>query len=195
VLSSYWSSYYSGRPWYQRRAHWSNYWTSHQRLATRMTIDRSAARIGRAATRDTAIAEGRITRAGVAERVTREHGADRIRSGRETQGRAAAARAGMAHEQVRMLHENGAARDNARVQARTARAHEAPRISAGPAQRPAMPHIAQPNVSHGSPINAHAQMPAPRAAPAMPHAGAPQINAAPRGGGAAGGGGHGHERH
>ena len=199
VLSSYWSSYYSGRPWYQRRAYWSNYWTSHERFSTRMTIDRSAARIGRAATRDAAIAEGRTPRAGVAERVTREQGAAQIRGAREAQGRAAAA-------QTRVVHENGAARANARVQpmahARmqppTARAHEAPRISAAPAARPAMPHVAQPNVSRGSPMNAHAQMPAPRAAPAMPHAsgGAPQINAAPRGGGGpAGGGGPGHERH
>jgi len=41
-------------------------------VATRMTIDRSAARISRAAMRDAAIAEGRTPRAGVAERVTRE---------------------------------------------------------------------------------------------------------------------------
>src|SRR5215468_4855234 len=58
VLSSYWSSYYSGRPWYQRRAYWSNYWTSHERFATRMTVDQSAARFGRAATRKAAMAEG-----------------------------------------------------------------------------------------------------------------------------------------
>jgi hypothetical protein len=81
-----------------------------------------------------------------------------------------------------------------------ARAHEAPRVSAAPAARPAMPHVAQPNVSHGSPMNAHAQMPAPRAAaPAMPHGGgggAPHINATPRGGGApAGGPGGGHQKH
>jgi hypothetical protein len=59
--------------------------------------------------------------------------------------------------------------------------------------------VAQPNVSHGSPMNAHAQMPAPRtAAPAMPHGGggAPHINAAPHGGGApAGGPGGGHQKH
>jgi uncharacterized protein YraI len=206
VLSSYWSSYYSGRPWYQRRAYWNNYWTSHERFATQMTIDRSAARIGRAATRDAALAEGRTPRAGVAERVTREQGAAQIRGTREAQGRAAAAQARMAHEQARVVHENGAARANARVQpmahARmqppTARAHEAPRISVAPAARPAMPHVAQPNAGHGSPMSAHAQMPAPRAAPAMPHAGggAPQVNAAPRGGGgSAAGGGHGHERH
>ena len=200
VLSSYWSSYYSGRPWYQRRAYWNNYWTSHERFATQMTIDRSAARVGRAATRDAAIAEGRTPRAGVAERVTRERDAAQTRGAREAQGRGGPAQARMAHEQARVPQENGAARANARVQpmshARmqppTARAHEAPRISAAPAARPAMPHVAQPNFSRGSPMNAHAQMPAQRAAPAMVHAGggAPQINAVPRGGA-----GHGHERH
>jgi uncharacterized protein YraI len=205
VLSSYWSSYYSGRPWYQRRAYWNNYWTSHERFATQMTIDRSAARVGRAATRDAAIVEGRTPRAGVAERVTREQDAAQVRGAREARGRAAAVQAPMSHEQARVPHENGAARANARVQpmshARmeppTARGHEAPRISTAPAARPAMPHAAQPNFSHGSPMNAHAQMPAQRAAPAIPHAGggAPQINAVPRGGGPAGGGGHGPERH
>ena len=59
ALTSYWSSYYEGRPWYRRHAYWNNYWTSHQRLATRMTIDPRAARIGRAATRDAAVALGR----------------------------------------------------------------------------------------------------------------------------------------
>src|SRR6266567_4911008 len=59
VLSSYWSSYYEGRPWYRRHAYWNSYWTSHERLATRMTIDPRAARIGRAATRDAAVALGR----------------------------------------------------------------------------------------------------------------------------------------
>ena len=96
VLTSYWSSHYAGRPWYHRRAHWSSYWQSHERFATRLTIDRSAARIGRAAAaRDAARPEarsvqrsvpvsrrGRVqkervsveerTRAGVTERVTRE---------------------------------------------------------------------------------------------------------------------------
>ncbi|WP_265441156.1 DUF2336 domain-containing protein [Bradyrhizobium sp. SEMIA] len=59
ALASYWSSYYEGRPWYRRHAYWNNYWTSHQRLATQMTIDPRAARIGRAATRDAAVALGR----------------------------------------------------------------------------------------------------------------------------------------
>jgi len=31
VLTSYWSSYYAGRPWYHRRAYWSGYWQSHER--------------------------------------------------------------------------------------------------------------------------------------------------------------------
>ncbi|QOZ68933.1 SH3 domain-containing protein [Bradyrhizobium arachidis] len=59
ALASYWSSYYEGRPWYRRHTYWNNYWTSHQRLATQMTIDPRAARIGRAATRDAAVALGR----------------------------------------------------------------------------------------------------------------------------------------
>jgi uncharacterized protein YraI len=68
ALASYWSSHYAGRPWYQRRAHWSGYWQSHERFATRLTIDRSAARIGRAAAaRDAALPEGRA-RVGVEER-------------------------------------------------------------------------------------------------------------------------------
>src|SRR5262249_55795716 len=97
VLNSYWSSYYSGRPWYQRRAYWSNYWTSHEHFATRMTIDQSAARIGRAATRDAAIAEGRTPRTGVAMRATREQDATQIRGAREAQVRGAAAQARVAH--------------------------------------------------------------------------------------------------
>ena len=88
LLTSYWSSYYAGRPWYHRRAYWSGYWQSHERFATRLTIDRSAARIGRAAAaRDAALPEAKArvgveersrarveerTRAGVTERVTRE---------------------------------------------------------------------------------------------------------------------------
>jgi uncharacterized protein YraI len=205
VLSSYWSSYYSGRPWYHRRAYWTSYWTSHEREATRMTLDRSAARIGRAATRNGAIAEGRTQRGAAADRVSREQGAARIRGAREAQGRAAAVQGRTFREQGRFAHENGAARANARVQptahARVqppaARAHEAPRFSAAPAARPSMPHVAQPNVSRGAPMSAHAQAPVPHAAPAMPHGGggAPQIHAAPHGGGPGGGGGPGHERH
>lgn len=233
VLTSYWSSYYAGRPWYHRHAYWNSYWTSHQSIATRMTIDPRAARIGRAATRDAAVA---LEREGVRGKgpaaisgrnaVTSRHdaaiatrdaaiakrdasitkrdaavAADRTRAGRSER---------IAHErtnvqsrnprdaQARMMHDRAASPAAMRAQP-IARAHEAPRVSAAPAARPATPHVAQPNVSHGPPMNAHAQMPAPRAAaPAMPHGGggAPQVNAAPRGGGApAGGPGGGHQKH
>ncbi|WP_298257043.1 SH3 domain-containing protein [Bradyrhizobium sp.] len=208
VLSSYWSSYYSGRPWYHRRAHWSTYWNSHERAASRMTINRSAARIGREATRNAAAAKGRTPRGGMAERATRgERNAAQFRGAREAQGReargrqvGAQARMGqqrtgrerMNHE--RMGHKGGAARANARMQPPMARAHQATRSSAAPAARP-MQHVAKPNIGRGSPMNAHAQTPMPHAAPAMPHGGggAPHINAAQRGAVRAGGGGHGHE--
>ncbi|RXH25396.1 peptide-binding protein [Bradyrhizobium nanningense] len=238
VLTSYWSSYYSGRPWYHRHAYWNSYWSSHQSIAMRMTLDQRAARIGRAATRDAAVAleregvpgkgaaaisgrnaanarpDAAIAKrdAAIAKRdaaiATRDAAkrdatiaADRTRAGRSER---------IAHErtnvqtrnprdaQARMMHERAASPAAIRAQP-MARAHEAPRVSAAPAARPAMPHVAQPNVSHGPPMNAHAQMPAPRAAaPAMPHGGggAPHVNAAPRGGGApASGPGGGHEKH
>lgn len=230
VLSSYWSSYYEGRPWYRRQAYWNNYWTSHERFATRLTIDPRAARIGRAATRDAAVALGRDVHEGnVAisgrDAATARHdaaiarrnaavGIDRNRverSQRFVNERTAVQGRNPRDAQARMMHEQAASRAAARTQPTAvraqpnavraqpmARAHEAPRVSAAPAARPAMPHMAQPNVGHGAPMNAHAQMPAPRAAapaPAMPHpgggGGAPHINAAPHGGGPGGG----HEKH
>jgi uncharacterized protein YraI len=221
VLSSYWSSYYSGRPWYHRRAYWTNYWTSHEREASRMTINRSAARIGRAATRNgnAAMAEERTPRAGMTGRAAREQGAAQSRGAREAQGRETRGREALGREagaqarigrermgqqrigqermgQQRMGRERGAGRANARMQPPAARAQQAQHFSAAPAGHPTMPHVAQPNVGRGSPMNAHAQAPAPRAAPAMPHAasGAPHINAAPRGGAPARSG-HGPERH
>jgi uncharacterized protein YraI len=137
VLTSYWSSYYAGRPWFQRRAYWSGYWQSHERFATRLTIDRSAARIGRAAAaRDAALpgAKERVgveersrarveertrsraterTRAGVTERVTREKDIA-PRSAREVRERAAV--------QPRMTRENAqTARENARMTRESAR--------------------------------------------------------------------------
>jgi uncharacterized protein YraI len=211
VLSSYWSDYYSGRPWYHRRAYWNNYWSSHERDATRLTLDPRAARIGRAATREGAIATGRGTTVGesrarvgsnehatvgVNDRATREHGAQ-VRAARQAEGRNAAAQARMTRESA-----PGRAAQHVQQSARApmhqpmARGHEAPRLSAAPA-RPSAPHIAQqPGVSHGAPMNAHAQMPAPRAAaPAMPRGGggAPHIGAP--GGAGHGGGAPGHEKH
>ncbi|SFN74100.1 Uncharacterized conserved protein YraI [Bradyrhizobium sp. Rc3b] len=234
VLTSYWSSYYGGRPWYRRHAYWNNYWTSHQSVATRMTIDPRAARIGRAATRDAAIA---LERSGVRGKgaaaistrdaaTTQRDAAIAKRDAAIARRDAAVAKRGaavtpdrtrvgpserIAHErtnvqtrnprdaQARMMREQAATRAPVRAQP-MARTHEAPRASAAPSARPATPHVAQPSVSHGSPMNARAQMPAPRAAaPAMPHGGgggAPHINAAPRGGGApAGGPVGGHQKH
>lgn len=205
VLSSYWSSYYSGRPWYHRQAYWSNYWTSHERFASRMTINPSAARIGREATRNAAIAQGRTPRGAMAERTMRgERNAAQFRGAREAQGREARGRqvgaeARMGREGMgrgRMGYERGAARANARMQPPAARAHQATRFSAAPAARP-MQRAAQPNIGRGSPMSAHAQTPMPHAAPAMPHGGggAPHVAAPHGGGGPAGGGGRGHEPH
>src|SRR6195256_5651794 len=210
VLTSYWSSYYAGRPWYHRRAYWSGYWQSHERLATRLTIDRSAARIGRAAAaRDAALPEAKErvgvqersrarveerTRAGVTERVTREKGIA-TRSAREGHERAAV-QTRMTRENARMTRENAraAVRQQPMARARTqtppimARGHNEPRAVAPRIER-AMPHMTQPNAARGGggpPMNARAQMPAPAA---------PHINAAPRGGGGpGGGGGHGQDK-
>src|SRR5437660_4092798 len=124
VLTSYWSSYYAGRPWYQRRAYWSTYWQSHERFATRLTIDRSAARIGRAAAaRDAALPEAKAragvterTRAGVTERTTREK--DIVtRNAREGRERAAV----QTRENARMTRENAraAVREQPTARART----------------------------------------------------------------------------
>jgi uncharacterized protein YraI len=186
VLSSYWSSYYSGRPWYHRRAYWSGYWQSHARFATQIPTDRSA-RLGRTETR-TAVTVTR-TRTGVAPpEVTRRQSLANVRGSQVPQGR--------------MAHVNGTNRTFSRMPPPMARGHEAPRFSAAPAARPAMPaHIAQPNAGRigGSPMNAHAQMGAPRAAPAMPHVGGggpAHINAAARvGGGPPAGGPPGRQRH
>ena len=207
VLTSYWSSHYAGRPWYHRRAHWGGYWRSHERFATRLTIDRSAARIGRAAAaRDAALPEARTrvgveersrarveertragvterSRAGVTERVTREREIT-TRSAREGRERAVV--------QDRMTREN--ARENARAtvreqpmaRARTqapptmARGHDEPRAAAPRIER-ATPRMTQPDAARGGggpSMNTRAQMPA----PAAPRAAAPAM---PQGGGAA----------
>src|SRR5712672_3263378 len=218
VLTSYWSSYYAGRPWYHRRAYWSGYWQSHERFATRLTIDRSAARIGRAAAARDAAPEAKArvgveersrarveertragvterTRAGVTERVTREKDIA-ARSAREGHERAVQAR--MTRENARTTRENAraAVREQPMARARTqtppimARGHDEPRAAA-PRIEPT-PRMAQPNAARGGgspPMNTRAQMPAPAAAPAMPQGGgAPHINAAPRGGGGPAGG-------
>jgi uncharacterized protein YraI len=41
ALGTYWSTYYSGRPWYHRQAYWNNYWRSHARFATQVPNGRA----------------------------------------------------------------------------------------------------------------------------------------------------------
>src|SRR5437899_1601301 len=175
VLTSYWSSYYAGRPWYHRRAYWSGYWQSHERFATRLTIDRSTARIGRAAAaRDAALPEAKArvgveersrarveertrvgvterTRAGVTERATREKDIA-TRSAREGHERAVQAR--VTRENERMTRENAraAVREQPMARGRTqtppimARGHDEPRAAAPRIER-ATPHMTQPNAA------------------------------------------------
>jgi len=209
VLTSYWSSYYAGRPWYHRRAYWSGYWQSHERFATRLTIDRSAARIGRAAAaRDAALPEAKArvgveersrarveertragvterTRAGVTERVTREKDIA-TRSAREGHERAVQAR--MTRENARMTRENAraAVREQPMARARTqtppimARGHDEPRAAAPRIER-ATPHMTQPNAARGG-GGPPMNARAQMPAPAAPRAAAPAM---PQGGGGA----------
>jgi hypothetical protein len=173
VLTSYWSSYYAGRPWYHRRAYWSGYWQSHERFATRLTTDRSAARIGRAAAaRDAAIPEAKArvgveersrarveerTRAGVTERVTREKdiATRNAREGRER----AAVQTRMTRENARMTRENAraAVREQPMARARTqtppimARGHDEPRAAAPQARGHDEPRAAAPRIERATP--------------------------------------------
>src|SRR5262249_27594594 len=151
--------------WYHRRAYWSGYWQSHERFATRLTIDRSATRIGRAAAaRDAALPEAKAhvgveersrarveerTRAGVTERVTREKDIA-PRSAREVPERAAV-QTRLTRENARMTRENAraAVREQPMARARTqmppimARGHDEPRAAAPRIGR-ATPHMTQP---------------------------------------------------
>jgi uncharacterized protein YraI len=142
VLTTYWSRYYAGRPWYHRRAYWSGYWQSHARFATRLTIDRSAARIGRAAAaRHSALPEAKArvgveersrarveertrarveerTRAGVTER-TRAGVTERVTREKDIATRSARERRERAAVQTRMTRENARmTRENARAAVR-----------------------------------------------------------------------------
>lgn len=197
VLSSYWASHYSGRPWYHRRAHWNSYWHSHARFATQMPTDRSG-RSDRTAPRAT-ITEGR-TRTGVTSGVTRQQSFANVRGAQATRERMAPANGAnrpFSRGQQPIARGHEATRFSAapsRAQQPMARGHEATRFSAAPARPAAVPQIAQPNPGRvgGPPMNARAQMGAPRAAPAMPHVNAAAPGA---GGGVAAGGPRGHERH
>jgi uncharacterized protein YraI len=209
VLTSYWSSYYAGRPWYHRRAHWSGYWQSHERFATRLTIDRSAARIGRAAAaRDAALPEAKArvgveersrarveertragaterTRAGLTERATREKDIA-TRSAREGRDRAVV-QDRMTRENARMTRDRArsAVREQPTARGRTqtppimARGHDERRAVAPRVER-ATPRMTQPDAARGG-----GSPPSARAqqmpAPAAPRAATPAM---PKGGGA-----------
>jgi hypothetical protein len=204
VIGSYWSSYYAGRPFFHRRAYFDRYWRSHESIAMR-TPDRIArARAGRS---NAAVIEGRgrgaeartaidtRNRADVRNRTDVRSRTTDVRSRTELRG-AEAARIGAERGRVAA----GVNRNIGRGPAPMARAEHGARFSAAPAARPApAARIAQPNISHGAPMNARAQMPAPRAAaPAMPGGGA-RIGggaaAAPHVAAPAGGGGGGPGRH
>lgn len=174
VLSSYWASYYSGRPWYHRRAYWSSYWQSHARFATETPATRST-RFTRTQTR-TAITERRA-RTALAPGVTRQQNTANIR--------------GAHGAQARMARVNRANRTVSRVQRPIARGRQATRFSAAApgAGRAMHARIARPNMSRpgGGPMRAHAQMGGPRQ-PAMVHGGgAAHIGGAPHGGAPHGG--------
>ena len=164
VIGSYWSSYYAGRPFFHRRAYFDRYWRSHESVAMR-TPDRIArARAGRG---NAAVTEGRGRGAEARTAIDTRNRTD-VRGRNDVRG-AEAARVGGA-DRGRIAGVKG---NIGRGPAPMARSEHGARFSAAPAARPApMARIAQPNISHGSPMNAHAQMPAPRtAAPAMPHMG------------------------
>ncbi len=186
VIGSYWSSYYAGRPFFHRRAYFDRYWRSHESVAMRTPDHIARARAGHG---NAAAIEGR-GRGAEARTAIDTRGRSDVRGRNEVRG-AQAARVGT--ERGRMAGVNG---NIGRGPAPMARAEHGARISAAPEVRPApAARIAQPNISHGSPMNARAQMPPPRAAaPAMPGGGArigggaaaaPHV-AAPAGGGGPG---------
>jgi uncharacterized protein YraI len=197
VIGTYWSSYYAGRPFFQRRAHFDRYWRSHESVAMRMPDRITRARAGHS---NAAVIEGRgrgaeaRTAIDARNRAGMQGRAD-VRGRTEVRG-AAAARIGA--ERGRVANENRSfGRGGPQPMAR---AEHGARFSAGPAARPApAARIAQPNITHGSPMNARAQMPAPRAAApaAMPRGGGGGVHigggaaAAPHVAAPAGGGGPG----
>jgi uncharacterized protein YraI len=165
AIGTYWSSYYAGRPFFHRRAYFDRYWRGHESVAMRMPDRIARARAGRS---NAAVIEGRGRGADARTAIETRNRAD-VRGRNDVRG-AEAARIGAA-DRGRMANVN---RNFGRGPAPMARAEHGARFSAAPAARPApVARIAQSNISHGSPMNARAQMPAPRAAApaALPHVG------------------------
>src|SRR5581483_11150482 len=163
VIGTYWSTYYAGRPFFHRRAFYDRYWRSHESVAMRMPDRIARARAGHG---NAAVTEGRVRGAEARTAIDARSRTD-VRGRNEVRG--AEARVGA--DRGRLA---GVNRNTGRGPAPMARAEHGARFSAAPSARPApAARIAQPNISNGSPMNARAQMPAPRAmAPAaMPHVG------------------------
>jgi uncharacterized protein YraI len=174
VLSSYWADYYSGRPWYHRRAYWDGYWRSHARYAMRGPIVRSG-HMARMGTR-TAVTAGRVP--GMQGRVAHLNRAGRTNGA----GRTVSAM----HQPMMRSHQA------ARFQAPPARQAMRPPVARPNTARMNAPHVG------GPPMNARAQMGGARPMGATPRmgGGAPHINAAPHvGGSGRTGGGGGHQHH
>ncbi len=204
VLGTYWSTYYAGRPFLHRRAHFDRYWRSHARAATRTPDRISRAHVGHGhaglTERRGRGTEARTTlehrnRAGMGERgrgaqawgaaETRHRPDLRERNRPDMRGAGAARFHGAEHGRAMGMNHNVS---RGAPMARTApRAH----FSAG-GRAP----VAQPNISQRPSMGARAQMPAARVAPAMPHGGgaAARGGSAHIGGVAPGGGGPGRHR-
>jgi uncharacterized protein YraI len=150
VLDTYWANYYAGRPWFHRRAYWTNYWQSHARFAEQ---PRNGGARGRVATeaRGAALANERGGRRGLRENMQR---------GSIEQGRTAHI------NERRGVNRRG---EFAGTRQPFARPHEGPRFSAAPnggVERPQAGRIG------GAPFQGHARGGGePRAmGAAMPHA-------------------------
>lgn len=201
VVGSYWSSYYASRPFFRQRAHFDHYWRTHQSIAMR-TPDRIAH------ARSTSGVAVRDHNRGPDARTTidsrsqanirnRDRGADaraavEMRNRADLRGRGRMEMRGPERARIRNDEHGRMAGTNRNFGPAMTHAAPSARFSTGaPAQ--ARAQFAQPNVSHSSPMNARAQMPAPRApAPAMQQGGPARAGGAPGGGGP---GRHGPDQH
>jgi uncharacterized protein YraI len=207
VIGTYWSTYYAGRPFFHRRAYFDRYWRSHASIAmrtpdriarARVAHDRAAVTEGRSRGAETRTTIESRNRAGIRERgrgaeartavETRSRAELRGRGRSEVRGGEVARIRGVEHGRMAGVNRNFG------HGAPMARAEHGARFQAGAAVQ-SSPRIAQPNISHGAPMNARAQMPAARAAaPAMPQGGGgggrAHIGGGPPGGGGGGPGKH-----
>jgi uncharacterized protein YraI len=200
VLGTYWSSYYSGRPWYRRHAYWNNYWNSQARFATQAPIGRGGREVEtRTRTAVTPGQQGVVGGRGTEVRTGRfaghnlTHGNVAGQEGlrrdlRETRQPIAGGREG----RVEGNRFGGNRIEGRHFEGRNFEAH---RFSGAPGGHPAPGPVAQPNVGRpgGAPFAAHVQQPSPPAAARAqmggphPMGGAPNVR--PMGGAPNAGGG------